>query len=177
MANDPVRDGLLQTIEARADIGGRYLRPVRVGTAGGDGHFSLVFSATDSRTGRRVAIKVFRPDHLIETYRFQCFCQEAVLLEELAGTPNVLGWVGAKDEFVEQVQTTTGIPFDLRFPYFAVELASTDVASILRAYVAGRTKARRFSGNVQGRAANPSWRNRSPGCQAQQFPGDGEWRH
>ncbi len=133
MANAPVRDGFLQTIEARADIGGCYLRPVRVGTAGGDGHFSLVFSATDSRTGGRVAIKVFRPDRLIETYRFQCFCREAVLLEELAGTPNVLGWIGAKDEFVEEVQTTTGIPFDLRFPYFVVELASTDVASILRA--------------------------------------------
>src|SRR5713226_10348596 len=73
MAPDPARDGFLRLIEAKANIGGRYVGLKRVGTNGGEGHFSLVFSATDRQTGRTVAIKVFRPDRLIETYRFQCF--------------------------------------------------------------------------------------------------------
>jgi serine/threonine protein kinase len=79
-----------------------------------------------------VAIKIFRPDRIRETYRYQSFCREAILLERLAGTPNVLGWVGKQDEYVESMVSTTGIPFDLRFPYFAVELASEDVGAICR---------------------------------------------
>ncbi len=132
MATDPARDGFLRLIEAKPDIGGRYVRLKRVGTKGGEGHFSLVFSATDKETGRTVAIKVFRPDRLIETYRFQCFCREAILLEQLVGNANILEWLGARDEFVEQVQSSTGIPFDLKFPYYIVELAATDAAEIIR---------------------------------------------
>src|SRR5258708_16074585 len=132
MATYPARDGFLRLIEAKPDIGGRYVGLKRVGTKGGEGHFSLVFSATDKQTGRTVAIKVFRPDRLIETYRFQCFCREAILLEQLVGNANILEWLGARDEFVERVQSNTGIPFDLRFPYYVVELAATDTAEIIR---------------------------------------------
>ncbi|HEV2523353.1 MAG TPA: protein kinase family protein [Candidatus Acidoferrales bacterium] len=132
MARDAALDGFLRLIEARPDLGGRYMEPIRVGLSGGDGHFSLLFSATDNRTNRRVAIKVFRPDRIGETYRYQSFCREAILLERLAGTPNILEWVGKQDEYVERVVSTTGIPFDLRFPYFAVELASEDVGAICR---------------------------------------------
>jgi serine/threonine protein kinase len=133
MAPDATREGYLQLIEARAEIGGRYLGPKRIGTMGGDGHFSLVFSAIDQTTSRKVAIKVFRPDRLDDPYRFQCFCREAILLQQLAGTPNVLEWVGARDEFIEIVSSSSGISFPLRFPYCAVELALTDVGTIIRA--------------------------------------------
>ena len=132
MAPDPARDGYLQLIEARPDIGGRYANPRRVGANGGDGHFSLVFSATDVQTGRTVAVKVFRHDRLMDTYRFQSFCREEILLQELVGSPHVLEWLDARDEFVERVQSNTGIPFELKFPYFVVELASSDVAAIIR---------------------------------------------
>ena len=132
MALDATLDGLLRSIEARPELGGRYARPIRIGPSGGDGNFSLLFSATDNQTGRRVAIKVFRPDRLGDPYRYQSFCREAILLERLAGTPNVLGWVGKQDVYVEPLVSTTGIPFDLRFPYFAVELASEDVGAICR---------------------------------------------
>jgi eukaryotic-like serine/threonine-protein kinase len=132
MAPDPARDGYIQLMEARQDIGGRYLKPKRVGLTGGDGNFSLVFGATDIQTGRDVAVKVFRPDRLVDTYRFQCFCREAIILERLVGSPNILGWVGGRNEFVEHVRHITGITFDLRFPYFVVELAEADVAAIIR---------------------------------------------
>jgi serine/threonine protein kinase len=133
MAPDPARDAYIQVIEARPDIGVRYLGPRRVGLTGGDGHYSIVFKARDTQTNRDVAIKVFRPDRLVEVYRFQCFCREAIILEQLAGSPHILEWVGARGEFVERVQSSTGIPFELRFPYFVVELASSDVAAIIRA--------------------------------------------
>lgn len=121
MATDAARDGYLQLIEARPDIGGRYTGVKRVGIAGGDGHFSLVFTAVDNQTGAKIAIKVFRPDRLLDAYRFQCFCREAALLEELKGTPNVLMWLGPRAEFVEHGMFS-GIPFVLSFPYFVVEL-------------------------------------------------------
>src|SRR5260370_17860815 len=132
MPPDPARDGVVRLIEGKADVGGRYGGLKRVGTRGGEGHFSVVFSATDRQTGRTVAIKVFRPDRLIETYRFQCFCREAILLEQLVGNANILEWLGARDEFVERLQSNTGIPFDLRFPHFVVELAATYAAEIIR---------------------------------------------
>src|SRR5260370_35005987 len=132
MATDPARDGFLRLLEAKPGIGGRYVDLKRVGNKGGEGPFSLVFSATDKQTGRTVAIKVFRPDRLIETYRFQCFCREAILLEQLVGNANILEWLSARDEFVEQVQSSIGIPFDLKFPYYIVELAATDAAEIIR---------------------------------------------
>jgi serine/threonine protein kinase len=134
MAPDPARDGFLRLIEARPDIeNGRYVNLRRIGTSGGDGHFSLVFAATDQQKGSTVAIKVFRPDRLIDAYRFQSFCREAMLLEHLSGNPHVLEWLGARNEFVERVVSTGGIPLDLKFPYFVVELASTDIGSIVRA--------------------------------------------
>lgn len=132
MAPDPARDGLLRLIEGKPDIAGRYLNLTRVGANGGEGNFSLVFSATDRQTGSTVAVKVFRPDRLTDTYRFQCFCREAILLEELIGNANILEWLGPRNEFFERVQTDTGISFDLRFPYYVVELAATDAADLIR---------------------------------------------
>jgi serine/threonine protein kinase len=132
MPRDPARDGFLRLIEAKRNIAGRYINLKRVGSNGGDGNFSLVFSAIDQRTGRTVAIKVFRPDRLIETYRFQCFCREAILLEQLAGSADILEWLGPRDEFVERFQSDSGIPLDLRFPYYVVELAATDAGACQR---------------------------------------------
>jgi serine/threonine protein kinase len=133
MALDATRDGYLQLIEARPHIeGGRYVNLKRVGTSGGDGHFSLVLTATDQQTGCTVAVKVFRPDRLIEIYRFQSFCREAILLEQLVGNPNIVQWVGPRNEFIERVVSVGGISFDLKFPYFVVELATTDVATVIR---------------------------------------------
>lgn len=132
MAPDPTRDGFLNLIEARRDIGGRFTNLTRLGATGGDGYSSLVFKATDNQTNCEVAIKVFRPDRLAETYRFQSFCREAILMEQLVGARNILQWVSAREEFTERVHTTSGMAFDWNFPYFAVELASADVGTLIR---------------------------------------------
>jgi serine/threonine protein kinase len=132
MATDAATDGFLRVIEGRHDIDARFTNLRRVGATGGDGHSSLVFVALDNQTRREVAVKVFRPDRQVDTYRYQCFCREEKILRTLAGTPNVVGWVACRSDFVEQVTTSAGISFPVTFPYFAVELAVEDVAAVIR---------------------------------------------
>jgi serine/threonine protein kinase len=132
MAIDPAIDTYLRIIEGHRNIGARFTNLKRVDATGGDGNFSLVLVATDNETGREVAIKVFRPDRQSEGYRYQCFCREEKILRALVGTPNVLGWIAPRSEFVEHVTTSGGIPFTVTFPYFAVELASANVAKVIR---------------------------------------------
>jgi serine/threonine protein kinase len=128
MAPDPAIEGFFKLIEARRDIGGRFTNIRRVGA----GNFSLVFAAADNTLNHDVAIKVFRPEYLLQPYRYQCFCREAMLLNQLRGSRNVLDWIGPQGEFTERVTSTTGIPLDFQFPYFAVELASSDVGEAVR---------------------------------------------
>ena len=84
------RDALLLIIEAQADISGRFTNPSRIGTAGGDGHFSLVVSALDNNTGRRVALKFYDPDHAADAYRSSCFQREAEMLQQFVGMADIL---------------------------------------------------------------------------------------
>lgn len=132
MAIDAATDGYLRVIEDRRDIDSRFTNLKRIRAAGGGGHFSLVFVATDNTAGREVAIKFFRPDRHSDSYRYQCFCREEKILSALAGTPNILAWVAPRSDLVVNLTTNTGIPFPVTFPYFVVELAVADVATIIR---------------------------------------------
>lgn len=132
MAATGNREGYLKLIESQPSIAGRFSDIRRVGVDGGNGFFSWIFSAEDAQTGRTVALKVFARDVASDPYRFQCFCREALLLERLAGSPNVLSFVAPRADFTVNVSGPGGIPLGLSFPYFAVELASTDFASIIR---------------------------------------------
>lgn len=125
----PHADKFFKLIEARSDIDGRFINLRRAG----EGHFCLVFSATDTTSNREVAVKVFHFAFLNDTYRLQCFQREAEILERLKGTDNILDWVAPIRDFtVKLVEPTTGIAVDLRFPYFALELASGDVGQVIR---------------------------------------------
>jgi serine/threonine protein kinase len=132
MVKDENADAFLRVIEGRRDIDPRFTNLRRVSPTGGDGCFSLVFIAMDNTVGREVAIKVFRPDRISDTYRFQCFCREAKILHSLVGTPNILSWVGHRSEFVKQLKTDAGISVPVTFPYFAVELAVMNVGTVIR---------------------------------------------
>ena len=123
-------DAFLRIIEGRQDIDGRFESLRRVGTTGGDGYFSLVFRARDTLTNCDVAIKVFRPDRN-DPYRLACFQREAQVLQSLQGQPDILGWVAPYSEFVQELSTNAGIVLPLRLPYYAVELAETDVGFAL----------------------------------------------
>lgn len=127
MAKDPSRDAYLQIIENQALVDGRFSRIRRLGPTGGNGCFSLLFSALDNRTNQEVALKFYRPDKLTESYRWESFRREAQILEELGGQPDIIGWVAPLSSFVETMTSPQGIQFPIPFSYYALELAVSDV--------------------------------------------------
>jgi serine/threonine protein kinase len=124
---DQFRDACLQIVESRGIIDGRFTEIHRIGTSGGNGCFSLVFSAYDGQTKRQVALKFYRPDKLGESYRWESFRREAQLLEELAGQQDIVDWVAPLSSFQETMTSAQGVPFPISFSYYAMELAMTDM--------------------------------------------------
>ena len=118
---------LLQLLEQRADIAGRFTNLRRVGSGGGE--FSALVSADDCHTGRRVAVKVCLPH--IETYRVECFDREAKILGLLQGESDIVQLVTAKSQYFETVSTQTGMKLSWPFSYFALELAKTDFEDVI----------------------------------------------
>jgi serine/threonine protein kinase len=134
MAIDPNRDALLKIIESQAHLRNRFTRIRRIGQDGGNGHFSLVLTADDSVSGQRVALKFYNPLRLYDpdaSYRFTSFTREARILEELAGERDVLQWIAPIEQFQETLTAAGGIPFQVPFTYFAVELAESDVGTVI----------------------------------------------
>ena len=121
------RDAMLKVIESQGQISSRFTDLSRIGTHGGDGHFSMVVSAMDQNCGRRVALKFYDPDHLADAYRSSCFQREAEMLEHFIGSPDIIQRVAPLQSF--------SIPFmygavtmTIPFSYYGVELASNNVA-------------------------------------------------
>jgi serine/threonine-protein kinase len=117
------REAILQLIESRADIEGRFSSIRRLGTAGGDGKFSLVFTAADSGSKKVVALKVYNPERAGETYRVESFRREADLLGRLAGQPDIVRIVAPASQFTVTTATPQGFAFHQQLDYYAVELA------------------------------------------------------
>lgn len=133
MAIDPDREALLQIIERRRDIGGRFTNVRRIGPAGGDGHFSLLLAADDSVSGKRVALKFYNPIKRFDpdaSYRFGCFSREAQILEKLQAEKDVIGWVAPISEFLEKF-SAGAVSINFPFAYYALELAETDFGSLI----------------------------------------------
>ncbi len=125
------REAILALVESRSDIDGRFTNVRRVGQFGGRGNFSLVFQATDNESGRDVAIKIFNPNNITDNYRYQCFLREAQILNNLGKQPDIIQAITPASEFVEMLHSQTAGAFPWRFPYFALELAQSDVDAIL----------------------------------------------
>lgn len=133
MPSDPDREALLQIIERRSEIAGRFTNVQRIGSAGGDGHFSLVVKADDSVSGKRVALKFYNPIKRLDpdaSYRFGCFSREAEILERLKAEKDIIGWVAPVSEFVERFTAGT-VSLNFPFAYYALELAETDFGSLI----------------------------------------------
>ena len=128
---DAHRSAYLRMVEDRGQIDGRFTSIKRIQVA--RGYFSLMFTATDKTTGRIVALKVFHPDRRGDAYRWACFQREAALLQRFVGQPDVLQMVSGHSEFVETLNTTAGLAFDVQFAYYAAELAVSDVLAAITA--------------------------------------------
>jgi serine/threonine protein kinase len=133
MPSDSDREALLQIIERRTDIASRFTNLERIGSAGGDGHFSLLVKADDSVSQKQVALKFYNPFKRLDpdaSYRFGCFSREAQILEKLNGERDFIGWISPVSEFTERFTAGT-VSLNFPFAYYALELAETDVGTLV----------------------------------------------
>jgi serine/threonine protein kinase len=131
------REAILRIVERRAELDKRFSNIRRLGPSGGHGHFSVLFRAYDRITNKDVALKFYDPLRTFASdaaYRIGSFQREAKILEELSGEPDIIGWVAPINQFTEQFDAG-GISLDLPFTYFALELAETDLGSVINSRV------------------------------------------
>lgn len=125
--SDP-RGALLGILEGRRDIDGRFEQITRIGRLGGGGHWSLLVSAWDRHSKKRVALKFYDPLRRQDAYRWSCFQREAELLPRFAGQPDILQCVAPLSQFEEFVRhESSHVEFPITFAYYGVELAESDV--------------------------------------------------
>jgi serine/threonine protein kinase len=133
MAASKDREAILQIVERRVELDGRFRKIQRLGPSGGHGHFSILFRAYDKITNSEVALKFYDPLRTFApdaAYRFGSFEREARILRELSGERDIIGWVSSINRFTEKFDAG-GISLDLPFTYFALELAETDLGSVI----------------------------------------------
>jgi|ERR1700733_500973 len=127
------REAILRIVERRAELDKRFSSIRRLGPSGGHGHFSVLFRAFDKITDKDVALKFYDPLRTFAPdapYRIGSFQREAKILEELSGEPDIIGWIAPINQFTEKFDAG-GISLDLPFTYFALELAETDLGSVI----------------------------------------------
>jgi len=122
------RAALLAILERRRDIDGRFEDIGRIGPLGGAGHWSLLVSAWDRDSKKRVALKFYDPLRRQDAYRWRCFQREAELLPRFVGQPDILQCVAPLSQFEEFVRhESSHVEFPITFAYYGVELAESDV--------------------------------------------------
>lgn len=123
---DPV-EIYLRLIESQNPLGGRYTSVSRIGPGGGNGTFSLVFSAYDQQTSSSVALKFFDPLKSTQTYRQESFRREAELLQRLAGQADILEMVEGLTEIELPLNIPGTGPLPISLMYHATPLAESDL--------------------------------------------------
>jgi serine/threonine protein kinase len=131
---DPQREALLRIVEQSPQLDAKFEKVQRIGACGGDGHFSLVFTATEKSSGQQRALKFFHPllrnADPMNVYRWNSFQREVTLLSELAGQKDVITCMGPLSEFTHVLQVTGGLTWNIPFAYYLVELAASDVRDV-----------------------------------------------
>jgi serine/threonine protein kinase len=127
--NDTQREALTKLLEQRREVGGRF-RDLKRLDSGTSGTFSALLSADDDQTQQRVALKFLLP-LFSGTYRDDSFEREAVLLQEFQGHPDIIQLVAPRADFTEKLTTESGLEIPVVFSYYALELAKTDVGSLI----------------------------------------------
>jgi serine/threonine protein kinase len=127
------KDGLLSLVEAQHKVQDRYINIKRLGGHGGHGSFSLIFTATDTQTGRTVVLKVFHPFER-EAYRWESFKRESAVLELLKGKEGIIGLISPIAQFTQVLEFEPHrIKISVEFSYYIVERAEGDVEETIEA--------------------------------------------
>lgn len=128
IVDDPVTASLVQTIERRAEVGGRFTNLRLLGA----GAFSVVFSADDLSARRRAAVKFLRPlVPLYDDYRARCFHREAEILWSLRGQPDIVACSASEATFAFPATFGLGAQAEIPVPYYAMELGSDSVDGVI----------------------------------------------
>lgn len=130
-AGDQNREFYLQTVESKSLLDDRFKHIRRIGPHGGGGNFSLLFSAFDTKLGKRVALKFFNPDRRSDAYRWESFEREVMILEKISHLPLVNSLVAPRSGFDQLIPTNTPVNFNLRFDYYASLFVSRDLRTII----------------------------------------------
>src|SRR5690348_3070989 len=96
------KESLLALIEAQHELQSRFVDIQRIDKHGGGGFFSLIFTATDKTTGKRVVLKVFNP-FTNEPYRSESFKREAEILGKLNGREGIIGLISPYAQFIVEL--------------------------------------------------------------------------
>lgn len=127
MQNNPhsYRQGFLQLIEREPIINGRFKNIKRLNKNGGDGVFSLIFTADDTILKRKIILKFFDPEKQLITDRVERFKRESKLLELLYEEDYIINCVdGGIQTFTKTLfDPKTKASFPIMFQYFAMEMA------------------------------------------------------
>jgi serine/threonine protein kinase len=104
-----------------------------LGVTGGGGTFSLLFEAHDQVTGQKVALKFFDPS-VIDPYRLESFTREVEVLGGLEDQPDILRRYSDMQQIVEPFQHPLGMILPVTLRFYAMELASCDLGTVLDTY-------------------------------------------
>ncbi len=129
-ARDEARETYIKLIESQSLIEKRYSNIERLTENAGEGHFSLMFTAFDNTTNQKVALKFFDPLQTNQ-YRLDCFGREAKMLQMFKGQLNILQIMDGKSNLIVKATTSEGLPLQLPFSFFAIELAQSDLADYI----------------------------------------------
>lgn len=128
-ANDDQREALTQLLERSGRIADRFTKVRRIPNCS-NGNFSALLSARDEHLECNVALKFLLPLYA-GGYRDDSFEREATILATLKGQPDIIRLVAPRRDLVLNLHTDHGLVVPLNFAFYALELADTDVGTVI----------------------------------------------
>lgn len=132
ISNSDNTDVYLKIIESQGRINDRFSHIQRIDNNGGNGVFSLVFTAFDEFNNEWVVLKFYHPSHNTNEDRHNRFRREGDILIKLKGNPNIV-------ECIDGV-CTFAIPFNYgpnqiiqNFEYIPLKKADSSIEQIIDA--------------------------------------------
>ena len=121
----------INLIESQPCINDRYVDIKRMGQNGGEGYFSLVFTAKDlsSRKKERVVLKFFNPLRT-NSYRIECFSRESKMLKELKGQKNIMPLIQEETPITIHIENL-GIKFPIPLKFYSSFLANFSISQYI----------------------------------------------
>jgi len=130
LQNNPhsYRQDLLKIIERESIINGRFENIKRLNKNGGDGAFSLIFTADDTILEEKIILKFFDPYQYTASGRFERFKRESKLLALLYNEDYVINCVdgGRHTLTIMLFDKKANASFPIMLQYLAMEKADYD---------------------------------------------------